>query len=134
MTKNKRKHRVVGNLGRWQEPRDIAEAGARRDKTTEALFTVEAALANVDGDGSRAVRVPLIMRKQALVLEIRRLKAWFRQHDRGLPENGPSNTKLLHKAYELILLLKNQGVDLDPPEEELLKQIEANLKTRPPKE
>jgi len=112
---------------KWNAPTSIADAGARRDTATEQLFAIDAALATTKGVGARST---LMQRKNGLVVEIRRLKAWFRENDAQritAATSDKADKALLRAAYTLLGDLQKDGVDLDPSELEVIDALKTRL-------
>lgn len=107
----------------WKEPKNLEDAVARRNRATEALFSLDAELAGLKTKAHTAHRARLIADKAMYVTEVRRLKAWIHNKHVSIEKD----TVLLQALYKLIMQLQKDGVELDSPELALVKQLKARL-------
>lgn len=123
----------------WQEPASIKDAENRKDKTIALLFNIDAQLNSkmlTDENGRRLDsqtyqlrRNKLLRQKSQVLKDLRRLRNWIRsERDAVHSEDAVMpDSVLLKRAYALFTQLREDGVDFEPRELELLDLLAARV-------
>lgn len=123
----------------WQDPTSIKDAEQRKDKTIALLFNIDAQLNSkmlTDEDGRRldsqsyqTRRNRLLRQKAQILKDLRRLRNWIRSAREAANNDNTAmpDSVLLKRAYDLFTQLREDGVDFEPRELELLDLLAARV-------